>query len=97
MLVIKNIIIVFACILMSGACDKSEETTFKFLFPANETRKVDLEFQGQRTPLTFVPGDSLRVASVSHCFIRWGVRLFMGGRTFLSCLGRERKTLDSPV
>ena len=65
MLVIKKIMIVLACILMSGVRDKSEDTTFKFLFPANETRKVDLEFQDQRTTLTFVPWDSLRVASVS--------------------------------
>ena len=64
MLVIKKIMIVLACILMSGVRDKSD-TTFKFLFPANETRKVDLEFQDQRTTLTFVPWDSLRVASVS--------------------------------
>lgn len=30
MLVIKKIMIVLACILMSGVRDKSEDTTFKF-------------------------------------------------------------------
>ncbi len=65
MLIIKNIVVVLACIFMFGACSKSEETTFKFLFPANETRKVDLEFRDQRTTLTFVREDSLQVASVS--------------------------------
>lgn len=44
---------------------RARKRRLNFYFPANETRKVDLEFQGQRTPLTFVPGDSLRVASVS--------------------------------
>ena len=61
----QNIVVVLACIFMFGACSKSEETTFKFLFPANETRKVDLEFRDQRTTLTFVREDSLQVASVS--------------------------------
>ena len=65
MLIIKNIVVVLACIFMFGACSKIEETTFKFLFPANETRKVDLEFRDQRTTLTFVREDSLQVASVS--------------------------------
>ena len=65
MLIIKNIVVVLACIFMFGACSKSEETTFKFLFPANETRKVDLGFRDQRTTLTFVREDSLQVASVS--------------------------------
>ena len=50
MLVIKKIMIVLACILMSGVRDKSEDTTFKFLFPEMRREKLISNFRtnGQR-------------------------------------------------
>lgn len=61
----KNILIVFVCIVMLGACNKKEKTTFEFLYPVSETRKVDLEFRDERITLKFVSGDSLQKASIS--------------------------------
>ena len=61
----KNILIVFVCIVMLGACNEKEKTTFEFLYPVSETRKVDLEFRDERITLKFVSGDSLQKASIS--------------------------------
>lgn len=65
MTAIKNILIVLGCAFVLSACGKSRETTFELLFPANEKRKVDLEFRDERMTLAFVQGDSLQKASVS--------------------------------
>ena len=68
----KNILIVFVCIVMLGACNKKEKTTFEFLYPVSETRKVDLEFRDERITLKFVSGDSLQKASISLVYCQEG-------------------------
>lgn len=67
----KNILIVFVCIVMLGACNKKEKTTFEFLYPVSETRKVDLEFRDERITLKFVSGDSLQKAQF-HLYCQEG-------------------------
>ena len=81
----KNILIVFVCIVMLGACNKKEKTTFEFLYPVSETRKVDLEFRDERITLKFA------------CIVRRGICPFMGRGVSVYSLVESRETLGCKV
>lgn len=61
----KNILIVFVCIVCWELVIRKRRQLFEFLYPVSETRKVDLEFRDERITLKFVSGDSLQKASIS--------------------------------
>lgn len=63
MVIVKNILVSFVCVLLLAACTANDRTTFEFLFPKNETRKVDLELEGELVRLVFEGGDSLQKSS----------------------------------
>lgn len=52
-------------VFVFSACCRSSVTTFRFLYPVKESRKVELEMAGGRQALMFAEGDTVREAVVA--------------------------------